>query len=141
MKDHNPHDPVNMIGEAYELFVEKTMHDLNVHDGTDSTKPSSAIYRITKPEPATIQASLWIEDKKYFLKNSALEYLRHAADVTTITLRRLNQIQTISGKHDENEHDSPNDSSGQCANTSIRSTKNNSHQYKKCINKAFRRRQ
>lgn len=140
MKDHNPHDPINMIGEAYELFVEKTMHDLHLRDGKESTKPSKFIHHVIKPDIALTQKSFWIENKKYILKNSVLEYLRHAGDDTTITLRRLNQIPNIFDKPDENENDAPNQWHGDNAiNASIYSPKNNAHQYKKCKNKTFRR--
>ena len=67
MKDHNPHDPVNMIGEAYELFVERAMQDLHVRDGTDSKNPSKPTHRIIKSSDAPSQKSLWIENKKFLL--------------------------------------------------------------------------
>ena len=138
MKDHNPHDPVNMMGEAYKLFVEKTMHDLHMREGKGSTKPSKFIHRVIKPNIALTQKSFWIENKKYILKNSALEYLRHAGDDTIITLRRLNQIPSLVDKPDENN--APNQWHGDNAiNASIYLPKNNTRQYKKCKNKTFRR--
>jgi len=140
MKDHNPHDPVNMIGEAYELFVERAMQDLHVRDGTDSKNPSKPTHRVIKSSDAPSQKSLWIENKKFLLKNSALEYLQHAGDKTTITLRRLNQAPNTSDKLVENENNAPNKLHGHRAfNTTMHSEKNNAHQYKKCDNKTFRR--
>lgn len=105
MKDHNPHDPVNIIGEAYELLLEKTMHDLHVHDGVDDSASQASA------DKTSINANQnymhWIEDKKFLLKNTALDYLGEAADGTTVTLRRLyhpqysseNQNKKISAKH------------------------------------------
>ena len=141
MKDHNPHDPVNIIGEAYELLLEKTMHDLHVSDGTASTEPSKFSYPVI-PSYAQTQKSHWIENKKYLLKNSVLEYLRHAGDKTTITLRQLNHSQNTPDKPDENE---TNMGKTWCRhktiNTAMFSANNNAPQYKKCNNKAFRRMQ
>ena len=138
MKDHNPHDPVNMIGEAYELLLEKTMHDLHVNDGVDSTKPSQPIYRVIDSNYA--HKSHWIENKKYLLKNAALEYLKHAGDKTTVALRRLNHTQNATDKLDENDSNARNKLPGHRAiNTALYSAKNNIHQYKKCNNKTFRR--
>ncbi len=140
MKDHNPHDPVNMIGEAYELFVEKTMQNLHVRDGTGFTKPSISTHSAIKPNPAPSQKSLWIENKKFMLENSALEYLRHAGDKTTITLRQLNQAPSASDKLEKNEYNAPNNLHGhRNINTAVYSDKNNAHQYKKCDNKTFHR--
>jgi len=140
MKDPNPHDPINMIGEAYELFVEKAMHDLHVADGKDSTKPAKPIYRLTNPSDTITQQSNWIENKKFLIKNSALEYLGHAGDKTTVTLKRLNQIPSASDKSDKNEKNISNKLPDHSViNTSPYSAKYNAHQYKKCHNKSFRR--
>ncbi len=96
MKDHNPHDPVNMIGEAYELLLEKTMHDLHVHDGTDSTKTAQSADQTDAPSNTYMR---WIENKKFLLKNTTLEYLRDAGDETTVTLRRLNHPKRTLSKY------------------------------------------
>ena len=98
MKDHNPHDPVNMIGEAYELLLEKTMHDLHVHDGVASTKSPQSATQTNMPNNTYTH---WIENKKFLFKNTALEYLGDAGDETTITLRRLNHPQRSSSKRSE----------------------------------------
>lgn len=113
MKDHNPHDPVNIIGEAYELFLEKTMHDLHVQDGKEPAESSA------HPSSKTTNNSYahWIENKKFLLKNTALEYLGDAGDETTITLRRLNHPQYTSNKHGEYKTKTDNNSPGYSTKT------------------------
>jgi hypothetical protein len=112
MKDHNPHDPVNIIGEAYEMLLEKTMHDLHVHDGIESSSPSESIHRVAIPSYAHTQEPHWIEEKKHQLKNSTLEYLKHAGDKTTIALRRLNLSRSTPDKPDKNQKKAPDKSHG-----------------------------
>ncbi|MDW3094063.1 MAG: hypothetical protein R8G33_00145 [Gammaproteobacteria bacterium] len=66
------------------------MNDLHVKDGVESKKPhQSTAYSNTSSKTY----AHWIENQKFLLKNTALEYLGDAGDETTITLRRLNHPQ------------------------------------------------
>ncbi len=140
MKDHNPHDPVNIIGEAYELFIERTLHDPHARTNVSPEKPSQSIYRMINKSHEHRQPSQWIENKKYLIKNIALDYLKHAGDKTTIALRRLNSSQNSADKPVTHES-SPRSKSHQPRHNlaSLASPKTDTHQYKKCNNKAFRR--
>jgi len=142
MKDHNPHDPVNMIGEAFELLTEKTMHDLHIQDGTKPASSSKSIRRLSDPYNTDSKKSYWLENRKYLIKNTALEFLSHAGDKTTIELKRLNDLQSQLNKADENENYDINKLYGININYMARPViKTKTPNYKKCNNKAFRRQQ
>lgn len=140
MKDHNPHDPVNIIGEAYELFLERTMHDTHALSKANTRKSPQPIYRILNRSDKHNETSHWIENKKYLIKNIALDYLKHAGDKTTVALRRLNHSQKTADKHATNENILVDKLHQPRNSQTIRhSLKTDTHQYKKCNNKAFRR--
>ena len=142
MKDHNPHDPVNIIGEAYELLIEKTMRDLHVQDGTKPASSSNSVRRLNNPYNTDSKKSYWLENKKFLIKNSALDFLSHAGDKTTIELKRLNDSQSHLDKPDENENYDMNKVYERNINCTAKPViKTKTPNYKKCKNKAFRRQQ
>ena len=142
MKDHTPHDPINMVGEAYELLLEKTMHDLHVQDGKSISKPLPPIHRLHKHDGnqdnhSESEVSQWLASEKDLIKTTIIELLQHAADRTTLELRRLNSLNHPSDKHSNSErlhgdHNNPPMESARKIKTP---------QYKNCNNKSFRRQQ
>ncbi len=139
MKDHNPHDPVNMIGEAYELLLEKTMRDLHMQDGSPTRKPSNSIHHLHTSEK---EKSYWLETEKSFIKTSILELLSHAGDKTTIELRRLSDTNDNQDNYSTSEYSDYKNLYGSNPNNRDRfALKTRTPHYKACSNKSFWRQQ
>ena len=88
MKDKSPHDPINMIGEAYELLLEKTMHNLHLNNTASVSVPVDSKPHAQSHQTKT-HGSDWLESGKEFFKLSALELLGGAGDKTRLELKRL----------------------------------------------------
>ncbi len=90
MKDHNPHDPLNMIGEAYERLIELTMRNLHIQDGKKSSLPGDTLDHSSSNNP--IRNNKTINHTPYdqeFLLLLLANILRNAADKTTLELNFL----------------------------------------------------
>ena len=98
MKDHNPHDPVNMIGEAYENFLENTMHNLHIEDGKT---PSSQPVSIRRLDHASTISSPALDQE--FIKASLINLLKHAGDQTRVNLFQLNKFKRLPDEYHEGE--------------------------------------
>lgn len=108
MKDHNPHDPLNMIGEAYERLIELAMKNLHIQDGkknAHSTTPhsnrisqfsSDILHRDSK------QLRHPVYDQE-FLVLLFTNILRTAADKTTMELNHLKQCKKLSDEFHSDE--------------------------------------
>ena len=75
-----------MIGEAYELLLERTMHDLHVKDGSPRHEITNTTRRLSNP---VTDNAFWLESETDLLKTSLLEMLEDAGDKTTVELKRL----------------------------------------------------
>lgn len=105
MKDRNPHDPLNMIGEAYELLLEKTMHNLHIIDGKDVSSEDEESSRMknksfnTKTTKHSTENSLNTE----LLKLSIVNVLRNTADRTTMDLIQLHAQKKLPNEYHADE--------------------------------------
>ena len=98
MKDYNPHDPLNMIGEAYERLVEITMRNLHIRDGKkESTQPSSA-----HPDKFS-KASHHIDFNQEFFLLLLTNMLRSAGDKTTLELNQFRKRKRLSNEFHAND--------------------------------------
>lgn len=147
MKDHTPHDPINIVGEAYELLLEKTLHDLHVQDGKSASKPLPLIHRLHKRDgdqnnlPES-EISQWLEAEKDLIKTSIIELLQHAADRTTLELRRLNSLNQLPDELFSDKHSNMKKLHGDRSSPPVESARKiRTPQYKNCDNKSFRRQQ
>jgi hypothetical protein len=139
MKDHNPHDPVNMIGEAYELLLEKTMRDLHMQDSSPTRNPSNSIRHLRESANGK---SYWLETEKNFIKISILELLSHAGDKTTIELRRLSDTNNNQDNYVTKESsDFESSYESNPSNKDRFALKTKTPHYKTCSNKSFWRQQ
>ena len=91
IKDRNPHDPLNMIGEAYELLLEKTMHNFHIIDGKDTPLDSKENLHIKN---RSFDHKITAQDDKSsvnteLLKLSIVNAIRNTADRTTMDLIQL----------------------------------------------------
>ena len=95
MKDHNPHDPLNMIGEAYELLLEKTMHNLHIIDGKSISANDEQNHHMTlhvKNNPFSVSTTRHDTQNPFnasMLKLSLVKLVINSADRTTIDLLQL----------------------------------------------------
>ena len=100
MKDHNPHDPLNMIGEAYERLTEIAMRNLHIQDGL---KKSKLILASSNRRPQSELDSLLMDPKKLshspyhqdFLKLLFTNILRNAADKTIVNLNYFQKCKKL----------------------------------------------
>ena len=105
MKDHNPHDPLNMVGEAYERLVEKTMANLHIKEDKINKELPKTIRRldyksIVHPQP---HPGNWNTINREFVKTSLLNLLSHAADQTTLELKQLRELKRLPDEYHTGE--------------------------------------
>jgi hypothetical protein len=107
MKDYSPHDPLNMVGEAYEQLVEKTMANLHINETrTDKTIPHT-IHRldyssiVRTPREKTGQDIPAINSS--IAKATLLDIVSHAADQTTLELNRLRNLKRLPDEYHSGE--------------------------------------
>jgi len=104
MKDKSPHDPLNMIGEAYELCLEKVIHGLHIQDGAPPHKATISVKLSSNHQPKDTPPD-WVDLEKDIIKASLLELINDAGDKTTVALKRLNNTSTspTKSKRDSSE--------------------------------------
>ena len=107
MKDHTPHDPLNMVGEAYERLVEKTMANLHIKENKINKELPKTIRRleyknIIYPQ-MTNNDSDWHTFDKEFVKTTLLNMLSHAADQTTLELKQLHDLKRLPDEYHTGE--------------------------------------
>ena len=105
MKDHNPHDPLNMVGEAYERLVEKTMANLHIKEDKINKEIPQTIRRLdynsimhAHPRPTN-----WRTINRDIVKTSILNLLSHAADQTTLELKQLREQKRLPDEYHTGE--------------------------------------
>ncbi len=121
MKDHTPHDPLNMIGEAYELMLERTMDEFHkaeqvaipkLHRMIDGAKEKAVKLEELTLDEANELASIvkrdlhhaadyidatgkelkdWLGFEKDIIKASLLDLFTHAADNTVVELKQFKE--------------------------------------------------
>ena len=121
MKDKTPHDPLNMIGEAYELLLERSADELHkvedkagpkLHSAIDRAKDKAVALEELTAEEAHKLANVvkrdlhhaaehidetgeglknWLGFEKDIVKTSLLNLFSHAADQTVIELKQLRE--------------------------------------------------
>ena len=121
MKDKMPHDPLNMIGEAYELLLERTVDELHkvekiaapkMHHLIDNAKEKAIELEELTHEEANSLANFikrdlhhaakhigstdgefkhWLGFEKDVIKTSLLDLFTRAADRTAVELKQLKE--------------------------------------------------
>ncbi len=133
MKDKTPHDPLNMIGEAYELFLERTVDELHkaedaagpkIHHVIDKAKDKAvALEELTADEASKLAGVVkrdlhhaaehidetgeglknWLGFEKDIVKTSLLSLFSRAADQTIVELKQLRDQWLLPDEYHEGE--------------------------------------
>ena len=134
MKDKTPHDPLNMIAEAYELLLERTVDELHkveevaapkIHHLIDDAKEKAIELEELTHEEADKLADFvkrdlqhaakyitntdeefkhWFGFEKDVIKTSLLDLFTRAADRTALELRQLKENLSLPDEYHSGEY-------------------------------------